>query len=114
MATKFFEYGYEIPVNMEYDNITAKGKVMLNPNKQFKGASINIVEQVQTPEFVIDKLVYRMYTVYSSEFPDKKECKIFCDYPESENIEFITELLNSFIDKVNEEYDNVLIVKKDS
>jgi capsule polysaccharide modification protein KpsS len=114
MATKFFEQGYEIPVNMEYDNITAKGIIRLDLDKQFKSASINIAEQIQTPEHIVNKLVYRMYTVYSSEFPDKKECKIFCDYPESENIEFMTELLNSFIDKVNKEYNNVLIVKKDS
>ena len=47
-------------------------------------------------------------------FHPKKEYVLKCDYPESENAEFCKNLILEFIDKINEDYDNILIEKKDS
>lgn len=114
MATIFTDHGYFIPVTFNYDNITGVGAIHLDTNKKFKSATCSITETIMTEECLLERLVYRMHTRYSKESYPKKEYVLNCDCPESENVEFCKNLILEFIDKINEDYDNILIEKKDS
>ena len=114
MATTFIDRGYLRPVTFDYDNIKGTGIIRLDTNKKFESAACSITETIMTEEYLLERLVYRMYTRYSEEFHPKKEYVLKCDCPESENAEFCKNLILEFIDKINEDYDNILIEKKDS
>lgn len=114
MTTIFTDRGYIIPVAFDYDNITGTGTIHLDTDKKFKSATCSIIETIMTEECLFERLVYRMYTVYSKESYPKKEYVLNCDCPESENVEFCKKLILEFIDNINEDYDNILIEKKDS
>ena len=114
MATTFIDRGYLRPVTFDYDNIKGTRIIRLDTNKKFESAACSITETIMTEEYLLERLVYRMYTRYSEEFNPRKEYVLNCDCPESENAEFCKNLILEFIDKINKDYDNVLIEKKDS
>ena len=73
MATTFIDRGYLRPVTFDYDNIKGTGIIRLDTNKKFESAACSITETIMTEEYLLERLVYRMYTRYSEEFHPKKE-----------------------------------------